>query len=76
MKQAENSKPASGKNVSWCCNIPANRLPRGAAHADGRPNNSRNLARKRGVGLDCDERAAMNAQRFQAVGKKQITRKA
>jgi hypothetical protein len=67
----ETSTVAPGKNVSWCCNIPANTTARAAADARGRPNNQGNPARKRGVGFDCDRRVAVNEWRFQAVGKKQ-----
>jgi hypothetical protein len=66
----ETSAVASGKNVHWCCNIPANVAARDASLAGASPNNLGNIAGKRGVGLNCEARVAANARRFQAVGKK------
>jgi len=67
----ETSTGASGKNVNWCCNFPANFSARADSRAAARPNNLRNLARMRGLGFDCGERVAADERRFQAVGKKQ-----
>jgi hypothetical protein len=50
----ETSAVASGKNVNWCCNIPANVAARDAPLAGASPNNLRNIAGKRGVGLNCE----------------------
>jgi hypothetical protein len=50
----ETSAVASGKNVHWCCNIPANVAARDASLAGASPNNLGNIAGKRGVGLNCE----------------------